>query len=456
MISKLSSLLLVSIFFLSGCTVKSDVIQSDSSISSSQSGASVENNQSEKALESSNSYDYTVAAAFDMVTRGSGNENGFYQIVSNENGYANLFYTDYTTANRVYLCGVPNCAHNTTTCTSYIDNTDFSVFPAVYKDYLFLIYSSYSTWSNEPVPSRVECMDLNGGNRHVLFTFDSDITLNDGAIVGNNELVISGYKIDYTGDSINSVPFIGAISIDSGTYHEIYSLSDVTTQEQTNLFLRGVSDTGFILKTVSMKDNTDSSKSTSRIFELSFDGKNETDLLTFSGTTCFEEHNGRELVYLRFDPHGVSLYKRSRQSNQEEQVAENILDFSCVRKTDLPYNQDNLYIVGFVGDYVLLNHLYDEKYDEYGNIALYYTQYAVNLTNGSSKEITLYNNIMATQKPINIITKFGDSLLVDAVEEIIDGIAYRCPAIITDENYLKSNPQYIMIQSPIDESLQLY
>ena len=78
MISKLSSLLLVSIFFLSGCTVKSDVIQSDSSISSSQSGASVENNQSEKALESSNSYDYTVAAAFDMVTRGSGNENGFY------------------------------------------------------------------------------------------------------------------------------------------------------------------------------------------------------------------------------------------------------------------------------------------------------------------------------------------------------------------------------------------
>ena len=42
------------------------------------------------------------------------------------------------------------------------------------------------------------------------------------------------------------------------------------------------------------------------------------------------------------------------------------------------------------------------------------------------------------------------------MEEIIDGVAYRRPAIITDEDYLKSNPAYTMIQSPIDESLQLF
>lgn len=454
MMHRLSPFLFALIFFLSGCTVKSDAIPSESPMVSDQSEVpSIESSQQEK---SQDTYDYTVAATFDMVTRGSGNEHGFYQVISNTDGYANLFYTDYATASRVYLCGVPNCAHNSIACTSYIENTGLSVFPAVYKDRLFLVYSNYNTWSNESVPSRAECMDLNGENRRILFTFDSNITLNDGAIVGNDEIVISGYKMDYTGDAINSVPFIGAVRMDSGTYHEIYSLPDTTKQERINLFLRGVSDTGFILKTISMDDNTASSESSSRIFELSFDGKTETDLLTFSGNTCFEEHNGKELVYLRFDTAGVSLYKRSRQSNKEEQVTENILDFSCAHKTDLPYNQDNLYIVGFVGDYVLLNHLYDEKYDEHGNVALYYTQYAVNLANGSAKEITLYNNIMATQKPINIITKFGDSLMVDAMEEIIDGVAYRRPAIITDEDYLKSNPAYTMIQSPVEESLQLF
>lgn len=316
MMHRLSPFLFALIFFLSGCTVKSDAIPSESPIVSDKSEVpSIESSQQEK---SQDTYDYTVAAAFDMVTRGSGNENGFYQVISNTDGYANLFYTDYATASRVYLCGVPNCAHNSIACTSYIENTGLSVFPAVYKDRLFLVYSNYNTWSNESVPSRVECMDLNGENRCILFTFDSDITLNDGAIVGNDEIVISGYKMDYTGDSINSVPFIGAIHMDSGTYHEIYSLPDTTKQERINLFLRGVSDTGFILKTISMNDNTASSESSSRIFELSFDGKTETDLLTFSGNTCFEEHNGKELVYLRFDTAGVSLYKRSRQSNEEE------------------------------------------------------------------------------------------------------------------------------------------
>lgn len=443
--------LMAGLFLLSGCAPNTNVTQPDRPPVSGSSGSLSGNDTPQETLpDDTQIYDYTVAASLDMVTRGSGNENGFYQVITNENGYANLFYTDYATASRVYLCGAPNCAHNTGTCTSYIESDGFSVFPAVYKDRLFLVYSSYNSWSAEAAPSRVECMDVNGENRRTLYTFGSGITLNEGAIVGNNEIVLSGYQIVESNGSVQSVPFIGAIGMDSGTYREIYSLPD--TAGQTNLFLRGVSDTGFILKTISM-DDAASSDSQSRIFELSFDGKAETDLLTFSGNSCFEEHNGQELVYLRYDAQGVSLYKRSRQSEQEEQVAENVCDLACVRKSELPYDSDNLFIVGFAGNCVLLNHLYDNRYEENGNIALYYTQYAVDLTDGSAREITLYNNARATQTPLAILAKFGDSLLVDAKEEVVDGIAYRRPGIVSVEDYLNSNPAYTMIQSPIDEPL---
>lgn len=62
---------------------------------------------------------------------------------------------------------------------------------------------------------------------------------------------------------------------------------------------------------------------------------------------------------------------------------------------------------------------------------------------------------MATQKPINIVAKFDDSLLVDAVEEVVDGVAYRRTGLISVQDYLRSVPAYTMIQSPIKETLSL-
>ena len=214
--------LMAGLFLLSGCAPSASVTQSDRPPVSNSSGSLSGNDAPQEALpDDTQIYDYTVAASLDMVTRGSGNENGFYQVIPNENGYANLFYTDYATASRVYLCGAPNCAHNTGTCTSYIESDGFSVFPAVYKDRLFLVYSSYNSWSAEAAPSRVECMDVNGENRRTLYTFGSGITLNEGAIVGSNEIVLSGYQIVESNGSVQSVPFIGAIGMDSGTYREI-------------------------------------------------------------------------------------------------------------------------------------------------------------------------------------------------------------------------------------------
>lgn len=439
------------LFALSGCAVHPDSSASDKASASNGSAHVPSADTSDAPPAVPDSYDYTVAVPFDITARGSGNENGFYQVIANENGYANLMYTDYAAASRVYVCSAPNCEHNTDSCTSYIENTGFSVFPAIYNETLLLVYSSYDHWSSNAAPSRIECMELDGENRRTLYTFDSSITLNDGAIVGNDEIVVSGYKIDDSGDAVRSIPFIGAVSLGFGKFREIYALPDSGEQVQQNLFLRGVSDTGFILKTISSKTSAGASESWSRIFELSFDEKTERELLTYTGSSCFEEHNGKELVYLRFEPNSVALCRRNSQAEREKVVVDNVCALPCVRESDLPFDQNNFYIAGFLENYVLLNHLYDDRYDAAGNISLSYTQYAINLDTGEAEEITLSNDVMATQKPINIVAKYGDSLLVDAVEEVVNGTAYRKTGIISVQDYLHSVPAYTMIQSPIEE-----
>lgn len=444
---------------LSACAASPGSSSSDKVSTPSKSNSTPSSNTSNALTAAPESYDYTLAVSFDIATRASGNENGLYQIIDNENGYANLIYTDYAAASRDYVCSDPNCEHNTDSCTSYIENDEFSVFPVVCDEELLLIYSSYDYWETNEIPSRIECMKLNGENRHILCTLDSSIILGDGALVGNNEIVVSGYKSDDSGDSMRWIPVLGAVSLETGEFREIYALPDNDEQLPQNMFMRGVSDTGFILEIITIATNPGPDEPSTRIFELSFDGKTERDLLTYTGSSCFEKHNGKELVYLRFEPNGVALCRRNSQEEQEKVVVDNVCALPCIRETDQSFDRNSLYIVDFLDNYVLLKHQYDYRYDAAGHLFIGFTQYAINLDTGEAKEITLANDVMndvngvQTRKPINIVAKFGDSLLVDAVKEIVNGKTYRKTGIISVQDYLNSVPAYTMIQSPIEETL---
>lgn len=89
---KLFPFLMAGLFLLAGCAPNTDVTQPDRPPVSDSSGSLSGNDAPQEALpDDTQIYDYTVAASLDMVTRGSGNESGFYQVIPNENGYANLF-----------------------------------------------------------------------------------------------------------------------------------------------------------------------------------------------------------------------------------------------------------------------------------------------------------------------------------------------------------------------------
>ena len=191
-------------------------------------------------------------------------------------------------------------------------------------------------------------------------------------------------------------------------------------------------------------------------FELPFDGGPEHELLCYRGNAYYEEYSGEALYYLdyREDESSCDLCCVG-PGGAKEILVEDFAAQPAVRKTTVPFTSGNVFIYGFVNEYVLVNHLYSEQYDDAGNMELLYTQYAVNQNTGEITEITLSNYSMATQKAINIIAQFGDDLLVDAKEGSENDLAYRRTGFIRVEDYLASNPNYRMVAQAYVESAQL-
>jgi hypothetical protein len=408
--------------------------------------------------------DYRIAAKPDVITRGSSSDKGFFQIFSHTDGYSSLMFIDYATAQQIFVCSSPSCNHNDETCSSYIESDGYVVFPAVYGDTILLVYNSLNQWGDAPKASKIEKMDITGLNRKVLYTFSGDILINDGAIVGDDKIILCVTKLLSNAENIGTVPCLLSIDIGTGECSDLYEVQTENGEMQKSLFIRGVSESGFILKTITINEYDESddagvamqnmkSATVHRIFELSFDGQREKELLRYTGAACFEEYSGRELVYLSFDKNVCSLHKINSATGQKEIIIKDFDTVPIIRKTEVPLTSENFFIVGFIDDYVLINQLYQEHYDTQKNIELLYTQYAVNTETGEVIEITLSNYLMATRKPINILAQFSDTLLVDAVEEVVDGITYRRPGMIGVDDYLKSNGEYRMIEQLFEEKI---
>lgn len=449
-------MLIVALLFASGCQ-SGGTPASDGSLPAGNGTAASAEPVPETELREPKKNDYRIAANPDVVTRGCSTDTGFFQVLPREEGGSNLMFIDYASAQQTFVCSSPACAHNDEACPSYIkEDFGYAVFPAVYENSLLLIYNNMIGEQ----PSKIERMDLNGRDRRELCSFSGNLQILDGAAVGNGKVILCAVEIDPGGENINSCYCLLSVDIHTGEQNILYRVKKEEGEAERSLFLRGVSGTGFILKTIAVREFENDSDpvinkqnmenaTVQRIFELSFDGTQEKELLSFSGQSCYEEHNGEELVYLRFHNDTADLCKIDSETGQEKILVEDIRSMDIFRKTDQPLE---IYIAGFVDEYVLLDHLYQERLDAQGNIELLYTQYAVHTKTGEAREITLSQYSRATRKPINIITQAGEMLLVDAAEDVVNGMPCRIPGLIRVEDYLASNDR---IQK-IDLCLSLY
>ena len=101
---------------------------------------------------------------------------GFYSIKSLFPNSLNITYIDYATQQELFLCNRPECLHNDDTCKSYIPlDPGTGVQPSLYLagNTVLLIYSGASETS---LP-RIEAMELDGSNRHIVVEFEASQTL---------------------------------------------------------------------------------------------------------------------------------------------------------------------------------------------------------------------------------------------------------------------------------------
>lgn len=125
---------------------------------------------------------------------GDSNEEGYYFIKTEEKS-THLAYYDYATKQEIYLCNKPECQHNDSTCTAYLDDASAMSQLFVYKNHLYLVDNIGLTMNtlgeSQALGSRIVQLDLNGQNRKDIYKLDDDYSFEGGDyIIGDDCLYI--------------------------------------------------------------------------------------------------------------------------------------------------------------------------------------------------------------------------------------------------------------------------
>lgn len=156
-------------------------------------------------------------------------KNGFYEIVSLHAGYANIAYTDFETAQQVYVCSRPECEHDNESCTSYIEQQGFlppSV--AVLSGQQLLLISGPS----DSQSTRFTIANMDGSGRRTLAELEANQTMVMNACTDGNYLIFDMREIDKDGNETLSLMELdletGALAIlcglnDGSAYYQLES-----------------------------------------------------------------------------------------------------------------------------------------------------------------------------------------------------------------------------------------
>lgn len=153
-----------------------------------------------------------------VLEYGAKTSNGYYDIVMwpedmmpENHGYTwygNIVYTDYDTCQRVFLCNVPGCAHNTPECTSFVKySTGWRLFTDYSEKHLYLL--SIGTYEKDIMPedlASITEMNMDGSGRRTICTLSSNECFDPGTveIASDDFLYLSIEHIDP--DVSNPIP----------------------------------------------------------------------------------------------------------------------------------------------------------------------------------------------------------------------------------------------------------
>lgn len=187
-----------------------------------------------------------VATGFANLSRlnnsifGSGGQDGFYETYAADNGGVNVVYIDYATANEIYLCSAPNCAHDSDACNAWIPPEEAGLAPLVTGDHLLLLHRTYGAETGYQAIPRIDHMNLDGSDRYTLIEFEPSEMLKDVFAANGDTLICALTSISE--DSSDTVYKLVMVDLATGERTDFYQQTiDVSAPP---LFM-GVTESGY-------------------------------------------------------------------------------------------------------------------------------------------------------------------------------------------------------------------
>ena len=376
---------------------------------------------------------------------GSGNKDGYYQIIANSDGSHNVVFIDYKTCQQIYLCADANCQHNTDHCSSWFPADDTQIWPIACDDQIFFVHNSWVS------TSYIEKANPDGSNRQMLCELENGSTIDSGAAYKTGYLVLMVDTLTNQEDTVNHAEHLIAVDTETGEtttlYENVSSDVQATDAGAVSAFFQGVTTHGFIVKTIETGATPDIQDHT--VFEIPFDGSDIHKIASFQTGEMQGLPNGNSWFYLKTDKESQQL----QLGYIDPETGENHIVVSDLDRTIPVASLGDVFIRNFVDEWVILNAMTSMSLNEHQDIELRYSCYAVNQNTGEIRELNLSNYYHVTQVPIEIYDEWEGNLLVQSSiheiapkgqDEVMTELEYTL-AFISKDNYLSSTPTYKVI-----------
>lgn len=292
----------------------------------------------------------------------------------------NLFYIDAQTKQELYLCSAPNCAHNSETCTSYVQLHDGEYDPQLFfhNDFLYLTRGPVN---QEYAPS-ITRMNKDGSGRQVIVELEIGESFR-GAVFGYGEnILIDINKVEQNGLRSS---WLEKINLQTGVREK---LIEYTQDDEQSYFVMGTDDTRLIFIGLSEAGH--------KYFWVDPSSKQLSLTECYALNTLTEQFDNKNVFYTVQNQY---LCKFDRLNNQ---LSYRNLATDEEKKFEVPALEDGDTLYG-------LEHLYDDKFaltlDDKNGVAV---SALLDTATGSLTGVRISHTKDASNA---IIASFGDDLI---------------------------------------------
>lgn len=348
-------------------------------------------------------------------------------------GGRNLCYIDYQSKAEVFLCGNPNCSHNSEECTSFYPYDGKTLLMGVIAegDHLLAIQCI----GGEQSKPHIDCLDLQGGFESRLIEFSNEQQL-PGSVAGefytdHQDLFFVMQDID--GETTTRTYSVVKVNLQTGQLESLYQ----TETGNVQIALCGSFERKLILRTL----DANTSGNEFQYILLDVDSKGTKELhYDFDEDTAMEV-KGPRFYRLNSADDSITVDDIATGEQQTCSVA------AITEQVEQQYGEihfKGIRPLSFTDRYCKITYNVNGPQDEWQEVG-----YLVDLKTGENQLFTLYETFRPNTS-VSVLAELPDQLLVQKdfhVKQCGNEERYLPQfALLSKEDYLRSEPDYQLIE----------